>query len=235
MKLEQMICVVTGASGGTGPAVVNELDKRCKTVVGVVRGIEVEWKETPNASSRKENPVGPGHFEVSADILSQTSVAFLVSEILRNLDAFHVWINLVGGFLMGNLVEETDSDHWPKMFDLNFISTLNCCKKILPIFKSQGFGRIINFGSTSGVEGMARAAPYAVSKAAVINLTKTLAQEGKEYSVTANVIVPTTIDTPGNRKAMPEADFSKWTRPEQIALEIVSLIESDRSGEVVYV
>lgn len=225
MKLEEMICVVTGASGGTGPAIVNELRRRCKAVVGVVRGVEVDWKELPN----------PSHFEVTADILSQTSVGFLVSEVLRNLDTFHVWINVVGGFLMGGVVEETDSDHWPRMFDLNFISTLNCCKKILPVLKSQEFGRIINFGSVPGVKGMSRAAPYAVSKAAVINLTKTVAQEGKEHNVTANVLVPTVIDTAANREGMPEADFSTWTRPEDVALEIVSLIDSDRTGEVVYV
>ena len=69
------------------------------------------------------------------------------------------------------------------MFDLNFKSVLNCCRRILPIFKKQKFGRIINFGSVAGIEGIASAGPYAVGKAAVINLSKTIAKEneGKGY------------------------------------------------------
>lgn len=229
MKLSEMICVVTGASGGTGPAVVEALSRRCRAVVGVVRGMEVDWRNEKN-SGGKEN-----RFEVTADVLSQTSVGFLVSEVLRHLDTCHVWINLVGGFTMGDVVEETRSTDWPGMFDLNFISALNCCRKILPIFKSQRFGRIVNFGSVAGIEGMPFAAPYAVSKAALINLTKTIAQENKSVNITANVIVPETIDTPANRKAMPQADFSTWTKPEAIALEIVFLVESTRTGEIIRV
>ena len=218
-----MVCVVTGASGGTGPAIVDLLGKRCRAAVAVIHGVEVEW-----------NSRGKGRFEVTADVLNQTSVGFLVSEVLRHLDTFHVWINVVGGFRSGNVVEETESNDWPGMFDLNFISALNCCKKILPILKSQRFGRIVNLGSVAGIDGMARAAPYAVSKAALINLTKTIAQEGKDYNVTANVIIPDTIDTPANRKAMPDADFSRWTGPEDVAAEILSLIDSDRTGEMVH-
>jgi len=235
VKLEDMICVVTGASGGTGPAIVKELGRRCKAVVGVTRGIEVEWKELPGLSNSARNGEGGYYFEATTDVLNPTSVGFLVSEVLRYLDVFQVWINVVGGFTMGNVVEETDSEIWPKMFDLNFISVLNCCKKILPILKAQGFGRIINFGSEAGLSGMALASPYAVSKAAVINLTKTVAREGIDHNITANVIVPQIIDTPVNRKTMPKADFSKWTHPETIAETIVALIDSDRTGEIIQV
>lgn len=235
MKLEDMTCVVTGASGGTGPAIVKELRKRCRAVVRVTRGMEVEWRELTESSKLPGRNGRYGLFEATANVLNQTSVGFLVSEILRHLDQFHAWINVVGGFIMGSAVEDTESDDWPRMFDLNLISALNCCHKILPILKAQEFGRIINFGSIAGIDGMALASPYAVSKAAVINLTRTIALEGKENNVTANVLVPEIIDTPVNRKAMPEADYSKWTRPETVARTIVSLIESDRTGEIVRV
>ncbi|MFQ6673483.1 MAG: SDR family oxidoreductase [Fidelibacterota bacterium] len=224
MKLDEMIGVVTGAAGGTGPAIVEAMSQRCSAVVGVVRGVEVEWKA-----------LGGNVFEATADVASQTSVGFLVSEVLRHMDTFHIWVNLVGGFALGNEVEETEPEDWPRMFNLNFISVLNCCKKILPIFKAQDFGRIINFGSAAGLDGMAKAAPYAVSKAAVINLSRTLALEGKQHGITSNVIVPTVIDTPSNRKTMPDSDFSTWTKPGVIAEEILTLVDSQRTGEIVHV
>ena len=224
MKLDEMTCVVTGASGAAGSVIVDVLSKKCRAVVGVARGVEVNW-----------HSLGGNRFEATADVLSQTSVGFLVSEVLRHLDSFHVWINVVGGFSVGGSVEETESEEWPRMFDLNFISTLNCCKKTMPVFKTQQFGRIINFGSAAALNGMALAAPYAVSKAAVVNLTKTIALEGKDSGITANVIVPTIIDKPENRKAMPEADFSKWTQPVAIADTIVEIVESGRSGRVIRV
>jgi NAD(P)-dependent dehydrogenase (short-subunit alcohol dehydrogenase family) len=224
VKLDEMICVVTGASGATGSVIVEVLGEKCRAVVGVTRGVEVDW-----------HSLGGNRFEVTANILNQTSVGFLVSEVLRHLDSFHVWINVVGGFNMGGSVEETESEDWPKMFDLNFISMLNCCRKTLPVFNAQQFGCIINFGSAVALNGMAQAAPYAVSKAAVVNLTKTIALEGKESGITANVIVPMIIDTPANRKAMPEADFSKWTPPVAVADAIVEIVKSGRSGGVIRV
>lgn len=223
MRLRDMIGVVTGAAGGTGPAVVAALRDECRAVVGVIRDEEVTWRE-----------VGEGEFEATADLLNETSVVSLVSEIRRNLDTFHVWINLVGGYTRSGVVEETDWADWSGMFDLNFRSALNCCRKILPVFKSQGFGRIVNFGSVPGLEGMAGSGPYGVGKAAVINLTRTLAKEGKDHDVTANVFVPTVIDTPSNRRDMPGADFSRWTNPERVAREIVSIIGTSRTGEVIY-
>lgn len=217
-----MTCVVTGASGAMGSVIVEALSNKSRAVVGVTRGVEVDW-----------HSLGGNRFEITADILNQTSVGFLVSEVLRHLDSFHVWINVVGGFSMGGSVEETESEDWPRMFDLNFISTLNCCKKTLPIFKAQRFGRIVNFGSAAALNGMAQAAPYAVSKAAVVNLTKTIALEGIDSGITANVIVPTIIDTLENRQAMPEADFSKWTKPAVIADAIVEIVKSGRSGGII--
>ncbi|MFQ6615511.1 MAG: SDR family NAD(P)-dependent oxidoreductase [Fidelibacterota bacterium] len=222
MKSKDMVAVVAGAAGGTGPAVVDALRRECQAVVGVVRGDDVTWRE-----------VGSGEYEATADLLKQTVVARLVSEIRRHLDTFHVWINLVGGFFSGSVIEETDWEDWSRMLDLNFRPVLNCCREILPLFKSQGFGRIINFGSVPGLEGMARGGPYALSKAAVISLTRTVAVEGRDDDVTANVLIPTIIDTPSNRKAMPRADFSEWIKPEAVAREILSVIGSSRSGDVI--
>ncbi|UCH09288.1 MAG: SDR family NAD(P)-dependent oxidoreductase, partial [Fidelibacterota bacterium] len=165
---------------------------------------------------------------ITCDLTDRVAVNFMVAEILRHLDTCHAWINVAGGFSMDGLVEEVPAEAWPRLFDLNFITCLNACQAILTVFKEHGFGRIINFGSLAGDLGMAQAGPYAVSKAAVMNLTLTLAQEG-EPQVTANLIIPSIVDTPANRKAMPRADFSGWTHPLTIAEKIVDILaETDR-------
>ncbi len=217
-----MVCVVTGASGGTGPAIIDELAKQTYAVVGLVRGSGVNWRHIEN-----------NKYEADVDVLNEHSLDNTLSEIIKNLNTFHVWVNVVGGFDMGTTIEDLPKKTWDFMFDLNFKSALNCCCRILPIFKEQKFGRIINFGSSAGIVGMASAGPYAVGKAAVINLTKTVAKENEGNGITANVILPGIIDTPANRESMPDADFSTWTQAEEIARTIVSLISSETNGEIV--
>ena len=222
MNIKDMVCVVTGASGGTGPAIIDELAKQTYAVVGLIRGSGVNWRHIEN-----------NQYEADVNVLNEQSVDYTVSEIIQNLNTFHVWVNVVGGFDMGTTIEDLPQKTWDFMFELNFKSVLNCCRRILPIFKKQKFGRIINFGSSAGNEGMASAGPYGVGKAAVINLTKTIAKENEGKNITANVILPGIIDTPSNRESMPDADFSTWTQAEEIARTIVSLILSDTNGEIV--
>lgn len=136
---------------------------------------------------------------------------------------------------MGKSVEDTLPDDWSHMFNLNFQTALNCCVTILPHMKKYGFGRIINFGSVAAENGMAAAGPYTVSKAAVMALTKTIARKGQEYGITCNAIVPTIINTPQNRAAMADADFSTWTSPRTIAETIIDVVNSDRTGEMIHV
>ena len=218
-----MICVVTGAGGGTGPAIVDILFEKSKSVVAVLRGNEESWQETGE------------HFLIKADMSDAVTVSKLAEEVCRRLGTFHVWVNVVGGFSMGPTVEEAPAKEWEKMWQLNFMTALNGCKAALPVMKEQKFGRIINFGSLAGLDGMVQAGPYAASKAAVINLSKSVALEYADYHITSNVIVPDIIDTPANRTAMPEADFLQWTSPEEIAKTMVKIIESEQTNEIVRV
>ena len=109
MNLKDMVCVVTGASGGTGPAIVDELEKQTCAVVGLVRGSGVNWNHIEN-----------NQFEVEVDVLNKQSLDNTVLEIMKNLNSFHVWVNVVGGFDMGSTVEDTSQKTWDFMFDLNF-------------------------------------------------------------------------------------------------------------------
>lgn len=213
MELREQVVVVTGANGAMGSALVKHLQGRARHVVGTLRGATVDWR-----------PVDETLSYVTGNLTERTAVNFVVAEILRHQGSCHAWINVAGGFGMDGPVEEVPLEAWPRMFDLNFITCLNACQAVLPIFKEQGFGRIINFGSAAGDAGMAQAGPYAVSKAAVHILTQTIAREG-DGNVTANLIIPTTIDTPSNRQAMPDADFSSWTPPAVIAEKITEILD----------
>ena len=196
-----------------GSALVAHLESRAEHVVGCLRGTQVDWR-----------PAGEQLSYVTGDLTDRVTVNFMVAEILRNLETCHVWINVAGGFSLDGPIEQVSPEAWPRIFDLNFITCLNACQVIWPVFKEQEFGRIINFGSAAGDAGMANAGPYAMSKAAVHNLTLTLAMEGSDQ-VTANLIIPSIIDTPANRQAMPDADFSTWTSTETIAKTIAGILD----------
>lgn len=217
MQLSDQIVVVTGANGATGSAILEYMKGRCKHVIGSLRESSVDWR-----------PVDEQFSYITCDLMDRVSVNFMVTEILRHMDRFHVWINVAGGFSLDGTVEHVPPDSWPRMFNLNYLTCLNTCQAILPVFKEQGYGRIINFGSAAGESGLAGAAPYAMSKAAVHNLTLTLAAEA-ESEYTANLIIPSMIDTEANRDAMPDANHDEWTKPEDIAAKIVDILE--QSGE----
>ncbi len=213
MKLCDQIVVVTGTNGAVGSELVGYLKEQARHVVAVVRGSSVVWRN-----------LGAGHSEVSGDLADPQVVGKIVAALKSSLETCHALVNVVGGFSLDGPVESLQAEDWEHMWALNFKTSLYTCQALIPIFKAQGFGRIINFGSQAGDRGMAGAAPYAVSKSAVHALTRTLAVEGGGV-VTANLIIPSIIDTPANREAMPEADFSRWTTPMAIVERVARILD----------
>jgi NAD(P)-dependent dehydrogenase (short-subunit alcohol dehydrogenase family) len=120
-------------------------------------------------------------------------------------------------------------DAFAKMFALNFYSALHLFQAALPAMRRQGFGRILAIGSKASLEPAARTAPYNVSKAALLSLVRTIAEENKTSGITANIVLPGTMDTPANRAAMPDADFSHWVQPSQVAALLVHLVSDEAS------
>ena len=213
MKLRDQIVMVTGTNGAVGSELVEHLKERAHHVVAVVRGSSVVWRD-----------LGQGYSEVSGDLSDVHIVAKIVSALESSLATCHAVVNVIGGFSLDGPVESLETEDWDHLWSLNFKTCLYTCQALIPIFKAQGFGRIINFGSQAGDRGMAGAAPYAVSKSAVHALTRTLAVEGGGV-VTANLIIPSIIDTPANREAMPEADFARWTTPASIAERVAHILD----------
>jgi len=121
-------------------------------------------------------------------------------------------------------VHETDLADWDFLFEVNLRTTLLCCRAVVPQMLRQGSGRIVNVASRDGLHGGAGYSAYSASKSAVLRLTESLAAELKQSNINVNCIMPGTIDTPQNRSAMPNSDFSKWVVPEAIADVILFLI-----------
>lgn len=217
MNLNQAVCVITGAGGAVGSQLVTEFHSRGSKVVAVLHGSNLELTETE-----------PNHFSVEGDLVDGETTRKIITSILDKFGQIDVLINTAGGFQAGKPVEETSMDQWKNMFSINFITTLNCCRNILPQMKKQGFGKIINFGSTPGEEGMAEASAYAVSKAAVHALTKSISKETKDTKIDSIVVLPETIDTPQNRAAMPDIDRSGWLKPRELAQQLAQMIEADQ-------
>jgi NAD(P)-dependent dehydrogenase (short-subunit alcohol dehydrogenase family) len=132
---------------------------------------------------------------------------------------------------MGPALHETDDEDWDLMMQLNVRSVFNTCRAVVPHMLRQGGGRIINVSARAALEGKARMGPYCASKAAVLTLTESLAAEHKLAGINVNCILPGTIDTPQNRAAMPDADFSRWVPPPALA-DVVVFLASEASRAV---
>ncbi|RMF58786.1 MAG: SDR family oxidoreductase [Calditrichaeota bacterium] len=220
------VALITGASGALGQAVARAFagaGSRLVLSAHSARGRE-----------KLENMVdtlGASCMCVRADLSQENAVRDLVSQGEEKFHRIDFLLNLAGGFVGGVEVAETSEAQWHRMMELNFKSAFLCCKHVIPVMRRQGFGRIVNVGARAALGGAAGMAIYAASKAALLNFTQTLADELREDNITANIVLPSIIDTEANRAAMPEANFSRWVRPEALAQTLLFLC-SDAAGEI---
>jgi NAD(P)-dependent dehydrogenase (short-subunit alcohol dehydrogenase family) len=165
---------------------------------------------------------------LKADFTDQTQVRALVDEVLHTAGRLDALINLIGGFATG-LVVDTDVSLWQRMLAMNLTSAFLLSQAVLPSMLERRRGRIVHIAARAALEPFPGAAAYIVSKGGLIALIRTLSTELNGSGVTVNGVLPTTIDTPANRKAMPAADPSKWARPEAIARTLRFLASDDAS------
>jgi len=165
----------------------------------------------------------------AADVTDAAQVADLVQAVTARWGRIDVLLNLAGGYQAGVPVAEMDERFWDGMLNLNLRSVFLVCRAVVPHMLKQGSGKIVNIAARAGLQGRAKASAYAVAKAGVIILTQALAEEVKNAGINVNVILPSIIDTPRNRSENPNADFSKWVPPEQLA-EIILFLCSDAAS-----
>ena len=174
--------------------------------------------------------VNPGSIQDSAkqifvhtDLLDAQSVQAAADKILQRFGRIDVLCNLAGGFRMGSPVHETSAQDWDFLFNLNARTVLHTAKAVVPAMLSSGGGKIVNVAAYAAQKGTARMGAYVASKSAVIRLTETMAAELREHNINVNCVLPTIIDTPENRAAMPDADPRRWVAPQDLARVIVFL------------
>jgi NAD(P)-dependent dehydrogenase (short-subunit alcohol dehydrogenase family) len=166
----------------------------------------------------------------AADVTQADGVENLVSTVADRLGRVDVLLNIVGGWSGGKPVGKTAVEDWDRLVALNLRSAFLLSRAVLPGMVEAGWGRVVHVSSKTAVEPRAKQAAYAASKMGLITLTEVIAAEVKGSGVTANVILPSIIDTPDNRKSMPKADPAKWVPPERIAATLKFLCSDDAAA-----
>ncbi|MCB9377336.1 MAG: SDR family NAD(P)-dependent oxidoreductase [Holophagales bacterium] len=198
--------LLCGASGALGGALTRRLAAAGARIAALDRKPERLTEELVAAGLA----VGDRLSVHAVDFAELASVERGVDAAVARHGALHHVFNVAGAFGMADSVEATSDELWSKMWEANFRTTLQVCRAVAPRLKRQGEGTIVNVGSRGALRGDAGVVAYSVAKAAVVRLTESLAAEGKGNGMRANCVLPGTIDTPANRKAMPDADFSTW-------------------------
>jgi NAD(P)-dependent dehydrogenase (short-subunit alcohol dehydrogenase family) len=209
-----MSVLITGASGGLGTAVSKAFLDAGKSVIGVARS----WTEAMP------------FLTLSVDLTTAEGCDSMVAQALEH-GPIEALVHILGGFGGGQSIAETSDKTWDGMMTLNLRAAFCAMRAVLKPMTAAKYGRIVAVGSRGAVEAMPNFAAYSVSKAGLVALVKNVAAEGKDLGITANVVLPSVIDTPANRQAMPKSDFSRWVRPESIAKTLVFLASKD-AGDV---
>jgi NAD(P)-dependent dehydrogenase (short-subunit alcohol dehydrogenase family) len=216
-KFAEKVALVTGGTGGLGRAVTLAfLHEGASVIATYIRKDEAD---------ALQDAVGPNaHLELlPLDATDEAACRALVAGITARYGRLDILVNAIGGYAGGMPLWETDPKTYQLMLTLNLHAGFNLARTVAPAMLRQKSGAIVNIASKAALDHAAGAAAYAASKAAALALFDCLAQDVKAAGVRVNSVLPSIIDTEANRKAMPNADFSKWPKPEEIAQVILFL------------
>lgn len=164
---------------------------------------------------------------MKVDITHEDEVKALVSNILEKFGQIHVLANVVGGYFGGKSVSEVSEDEWDKMMSINLKSAFLVSKHVLSSMKIKQYGKIVHVSSTTGSKANGNDSAYASSKAGLIRLVESMAEEVSGLRININCVLPTILDTETNRAAMPTSNFSSWIPVEELAKVICFLCSED--------
>jgi NAD(P)-dependent dehydrogenase (short-subunit alcohol dehydrogenase family) len=215
MDFNDRTVMITGAAGHLGRAVAAAFAERGASLVLLDLKREALQKAYGGEDERR--------LFVPTNLLEQREVEAAVGEAIARFERIDVLCNIAGGFRMGEAVHETSDANWDFLFDINARTLLHTSRAVVPHMLERGRGRIVNVGAISASRAEAAKGAYNASKMTVIRLTETMAAELRERGVNVNCVLPSTLDTPDNRAAMPDADPSRWVPLADLAAVMVFL------------
>jgi NAD(P)-dependent dehydrogenase (short-subunit alcohol dehydrogenase family) len=216
------VVLVAGGTGGLGRAVSEAfLDEGAKVIVTYrhPKGFDALLQASGANAGRLEGQ--------TADVTNEDAVAQLIAGITAKYGRLDVMVNTVGAYAAGQKLWESDPKIFEQLLSQNLTSGYMLARATVPAMLKQASGAIVNISSRAAIDHAPASAAYAASKSAAVAMIDSLAADLKGTAVRANSVLPSIIDTEENRKAMPNADFSKWPKPEDIARVILFLCSDD--------
>ena len=225
MDFQNKIAIITGGTGALGRVIVNKFAEAGMKVYVPVRSLN-EFNEIFDTSQSDTGDFKRllKRYALPCDATNDNEVKEFCDNVVKQEKRIDYLINTVGGFHPKRMVIDTDKDLIENQLKLNFYTTFYFTKHSLTYMRTNNFGRVVSIGAKPAIETTAGKLAYSISKAAVVNLMQTLAEEFKQQNITFNAIIPSVIDTPANRESMQNADFTKWVSPMEIAETCLFLV-----------
>lgn len=218
-EFDGKVAIVTGGAGALGAAVVAELLEAGATVV-VPYEDEAQYQRLRERFSAGNQRL----HGVKLDLTDEAAVKQAFGAAATAHGGLDLLVNIAGGFGGGKPVHETPWQTWQQQLDINLKTAVLACAAAVPHLIQRGGGAIVNVSSRTATQAGANVAAYGVAKRGVLGLTEALAAELGDKQITANAILPSVIDTPANRAANPNADYTTWVQPQEIAKVIRFLL-----------
>lgn len=212
------IVLITGATGALGHVVARQFHQAGATLALCARD------EASLVQQFADIALDPQHLLIGGiDLRQPDDCERLAQAVEDRFGRLDVLVNTVGGFKAGPPTHETPIEDWESLLDINLRTAFLVSRAIVPILIRSGGGAIVHVSGRAGLTGLGGGAGYCAAKAGVIRLTESLSAELKEHAINVNCVLPGTIDTPLNRAARPDADFSRWVAPEALGEVIMFL------------
>ena len=223
--LQGKVAIITGSAGNLGQSIAQQLDRSGVFLAlfdradGRLNEIFPRWKDSPEHM-----------FVESIDLIDEEQVSEAVSRVIQRFGRIDILINAAGGYRAGKPTHETTDQEWNFMMDLNARTVVNVSRAVIPHMLDQSSGKVLNISARPGLKGPRDGAAYAASKSAVMRITESMSAELKHAGINVNAVLPGTLNTPANRKQMPEANFDNWVDLDDLSNVIRFLVSDDAAA-----
>ena len=224
------VIIVTGGTGALGGILIKSfLNYHPKTIVITYRSEKEmhELKADLSNSFEQSSKILTSLEFIKTDVTKDDEIKKLISNIFEKYGQIHILVNVVGGYIGGKNITELDEADWDKMIDINLKTAFLISRHVIPIMITNRYGKLVHVSSRTGIKAEGNDSAYAASKSGLIRFVESVSHEVKNSNININCILPTIIDTESNRRAMPNADFTRWINPGDLSNVILFLCSDD--------